>query len=309
MKKIIILLLPLIFTAQACDIILGTGDSGSGPRGVFISSDSGDTWAMGKSLTDDDLDRFAVNRVFIEDSRPNNLLAASQNGGVLASETNGQGWGVLLPDFAGYDMFINPTNDQEIFAAGTRGTLGTILRSKDRGRSWVQIYNTPRGQVAVTVLGFEPGNARVVYAGQSSGTIIKTTNGGETWNTAFDFTDRVVDLGIGRSTIYALTVTSGLKKSTDAGTTWTQVTLPDSPGIYNDLYMDPTDNNAIYVATNLGLFRSRNGGTSWEKLSLPAPPESNIISAFTVNPRKNTQLFAAIRSTFYRSDDSGRNWK
>lgn len=300
-----------MFTAQACDLVLGTGGGGSGPRGIFTSLDSGETWEAAVRLgeRDGDLSGVVINKIFIEEGRPNNLLAASPSSGVLGSETNGQGWGVLLPEFAGYDVFINPLNDQEIFAAGIRGSLGTILKSSNRGRAWVQIYNTPHSQAAAVVLGFEPGNTRVMYAGLTSGTIIKSTNSGETWNVVFDFTDRVGDLGIGRNTLYALTVSSGLKKSTDAGNTWRSIVLPDSPSKFNDLYMDPVDNNVLYVATSQGLFRTGNGGTSWEKLLLPAAPETNNVSAVSVNPRKGSQIFAAIRSTFYRSDDNGKNWK
>lgn len=312
-----IVLLPVFFTAQACNFlfgdIFGTSDQGSGTRGVFMSVDSGETWAeMNNSSGNAKLGNGQVNSLFIEQYNPANILAATLNAGVFASADSGESWLTLLPDFGAYDVFINPNNNQKIYAAGVVGKMAAIYRSDNRGGAWVQIYNQPNSQAQVSAMAFDSANPSIVYAGLSSGTIIKTTDGGSTWKNITNFSDRVLKLAVASNssrTVYALLATSGLKQSVDGGANWASVLLSETPGNYNDLIINGASGSTLLVATNIGLFRSDDSGRSWKKLLLPATPAANNISAVAINPENSRQIFAAIRWTFYRSDDSGGTWR
>ncbi len=309
MKKAILFLIPVMFTAQACDL-LGVNDSGSGNRGVFYSVDSGDSWQAGEPKNDElSVSGAMISKIFIEGAKPQNIIAASSNTGLMASDTHGEQWQLLLPDFTAYDSFVNPFNDQEIFAAGSKDRLAAIYKSADRGASWIQVYNEPTGKILVTVLAFDRGNPKIMYAGLSSGAVLKSSDGGDTWNALTSFENRVVKLAAAQNLIYGLAQTSGLNRSTDGGKTWARVAFTESISFFNDLYMDTSSTGTLYVATSLGLYRSIDAGATWNKLPIPATPEITDVTTVAVNPGRKNQIFAAIRSTIYRSDDGGANWR
>ncbi len=60
-------------------------------------------------------------------------------------------------------------------------------------------------------------------------------------------------------------------KTTDFGSTWTNVSgnLPLVP--VNDLFIDPADTNHLYAGNDFGVYWSTDGGTSWIKLSNGMP--------------------------------------
>mgnify|MGYP001558119072 CR=1 FL=1 len=314
MKKALFIIIPILFTAQSCNFLFGdlSGQEGSGPRGIYLSVDGGQSFeAIGQVGKDKNLSAAQVLNIFIEPGSSQNLLAATFNAGVYASENQGQNWVLLLPNFGAYAAFINPGNNQEIYAAGNRNKFPTILKSPDRGGTWVDIYSQPTAQGSVTALVSDRRNTAILYAGLTSGTVIKSLDGGQTWNALTDFDDRVQELGFSSDgrTLFALGRSSGLKKSEDAGKTWTDLVFPEKPGSYNDLAVDYQSSGTLYLATDEGLLVSFDLGANWSKLSLPATPEVNVPSAVAVNPKNNRQIFAAVRSTIYRSDDRGTTWR
>ncbi len=308
-----VLILSVLFTAQACNFFFGdlTGEQGSGPRGVFVSTDSGQSWQeAGKVSNDRNLSNAQISQVFIERGRPNNVLAASLNSGLYASEDRGQLWFPLLPNFSAHTAFINPNNSEEIFVAGTRNRLAAILKSPDRGSSWVQLFNEPNGQAAVTSMIFDSRNAAIFYAGLSTGTILRSTDFGVTWNALTNVQDRVVELLLSPDNryLYALGRTKGLKRSENGGNSWTDLEIPDQPASFHDILIDPGNSAVLYLSTDKGLFRSFDSGSTWSRVILPATLEVSNVTAVGVNPLNSRQIFAGIRSTFYRSDDSGQTW-
>src|SRR3989344_724888 len=237
--KIFLIILPIVFTAQSCDFLFGDlTSSGSGIRGVLWSVDSGDTWEAGKSGENQGLSNASIAALFIEEGMAENLLAASIDQGVFASEDRGKNWGLLLPNFVAYDVFINPSDGNLIYAAGAKDKIGSILKSSDRGGSWVQIYTEPASKVFVAALGFDPVNPRTVFAGLSTGTMIRSTDSGETWNKLTEFQDRVLEIVGRRGLVYVLTSRTGLHKSTDGGRTWTTSSTPQGISNFNDLFVE-----------------------------------------------------------------------
>lgn len=309
MTRIAVLILPVVFTAQACNLLLGSGDDGSGARGIFYSVDSGDSWTAAKPSSETlSLSGAAVSRLFIEGDKPRNIIAASSNAGLLASDSFGREWAVLLPGFSAYDAFVNPFNDREIFAAG-RGKHASIYKSADRGQSWVQVWSQPRDKIAAAVLAFDRRDPKILYAGLSSGTLLKSTDGGDTWNALGALKNGVVRLAVAGNQVYALTQTGGLHSSSDSGASWKKIEIKaQTGGKFNDLYADSAGVNLL-VAANQGLYVSPDSGASWRKLPVPATAQIADVSAVTVSPAKKSQIFAAVRSTVYRSDDNGQTFR
>ncbi|MBI4050357.1 MAG: hypothetical protein HY396_00050 [Candidatus Doudnabacteria bacterium] len=314
MKKAIIIVLPLLFTAQACNFLFGdiTGQQGSGPRGVFVSTDSGQTWQESSIVSGDkNLGNAQVSRIIIEKANNQNLLVATLNAGVFASDNQASKWFRLLPEVSAYDAFINPHNSEEIFVAGAKAKTATIMESPDRAGSWIQIYSEPVSQAAVTSLITDPRNPAVLFAGLSTGTILRSIDFGNTWNVLTDFSDRIAALALTPTglTFYMLGRSEGLRRSNDGGKNWAKIELPEKPTFYNAFNIDANNSAVLYIATDKGLFRSQDNGASFSKLLLPLTPELNNVSAVAVNPKDSRQIFAAIRATVYRSDDGGTTWR
>src|SRR3989344_1157601 len=203
--KIAFLLLPIVFTAQSCELFsTGGTQQGSGNLGVYLSVDSGDSWKAGVGTQTFQMGSVAISKIFIQSRDPKNVVAASTNAGVLASDNHGENWVVLLTGFAAQDIFINPFNEQEIFVSGSKGKLAAIYKSPDRGATWIQVYNEPSGESAVTALAYDLENPQIMYAGLSTGTMLKSADGGDTWNWFASFKDRVVEIGVRSGGVYVL---------------------------------------------------------------------------------------------------------
>ncbi len=126
----------------------------------------------------------------------------------------------------------------------------------------------------------DPTTPATMWLGSVGGGIWKTTNGGTSWQVQDDFMSNmaVATLAISPSdpnTLYAGTGEgfyngdglqgAGIFKTTNGGTTWTQLTSTNNSNFYyvNRLSIDPNNANIILAATNVGIFRSTNAGTTW----------------------------------------------
>lgn len=307
-SRIVLLILPILFTAQACNLLTGGGQQGSGSLGIFLSTDSGDSWHEGKGRGQLNLVSASIYKLFVQEGEPRNIIAASANSGIIASDDFGETWVTLLPDFVGYDVFINPADEEEIFASGAKGRLAAIYRSPDRGRTWIQVYNEPAGEGAASVLALDPNNSKIMYAGLTTGSLLQSSDGGDTWHKLTNFKDRIVDIGVGDGVIYTLNTKTGLNRSTDDGQTWTAFKTEKTDKVFNVLFMDPLDDSVVYVGSDGGLSRSMDQGETWSRLPVPASAKVANVTAIQISESSRGEIYAGVRSTIYRSDDNGTTW-
>ncbi len=198
---------------------------------------------------------------------------------------------------------------------------------------------SPNVSGRVTALAVDPTNANVIYAGGADGGVWKTTNGGTNWT---PLTDGEVSLAIGaiaidpsnHNIIYAGTgednnnldgyTGAGILKSTDGGTTWTNLPGPfvgpfDSitgGGSIGSLAVHPTSGQILLAGVTLsgndGVFRSTDGGTTWTNvLGGSGFPATGVV----FDPTNGNNAFAAIgyiggnsANGIYGSTDGGVTW-
>lgn len=163
------------------------------------------------------------------------------------------------------------------------------------------------------------------FAGASSGGIWKTSDQGESWE---NLTPELPNLSTnalaisasnpdvlyaGTGEIYADNLSfvrgNGIFKSVDHGVTWTQLESTSSNINFlsvNRIIIDPSSENALFVATNSGVYKSNDGGSTWvEKLDA-----GERVQDLDADPNNFSILYASVNSRgVYKSVDGGESWK
>jgi hypothetical protein len=173
------------------------------------------------------------------------------------------------------DPGYNGTSNQTVYLGAAQGG---VWRSRDNGATWTPLTDD-QPSLAMGAIAIDPTNPNIIYAGTGEG-------------------HRSADSYYG----------AGLLKSTDGGTTWTQITGPISttnpqqPAFLRATFMalaiNPIAPATIYAATD--------SGQTWRNLN---PANSEVDRSATdvlLDPQNPERVFAAILNLgIYRSSVGG----
>ena len=222
--------------------------------GVYKSTDAGKTWKhLGLDATRH------VSRIIVDPKNPDVVYVAAQGAlygsskerGIYKSTDGGATWRNVLfvnEKTGGVELSMDANNPRILYAAMwehgrlpwkviSGGAGSGLYKSTDRGENWEKMTEglpTEMGKMAIAV---SPTNSEKVYA------LIES--------------DSEKDLG-------------GLFSSNDGGKKWNRISddnrLTQRAWYYTELFIDPKDDNTIYVLSAAAL-RSNDGGKTWETLS------------------------------------------
>lgn len=171
---------------------------------------------------------------------------------------------------------------------------------------------------------------RVAWASGSNSTVLRTTDGGTTWQKVTVTSDKLdfrdID-AVDAQTAYVLAIGNGdasrIYKTTDSGATWTLQFKNDDPkGFYDSMSFWDRDHGIVIGDSIDGQFcilTTDNGGQSWKRVPAAAlaPAQSNE-GAFAASGT-NIALVGtshawiatggASKSRVLRTSDRGRSWK
>ncbi len=222
--------------------------------------------------------------------------------GVYKSTDAGKTWNKIGLDQTQHisRIVVDPRNHNLVLVAAQGALYSSsaergIYKSTDGGATWKKILYVD-DKTGAAELSMDMTNTRILYAamwehgrlpwkvisgGPGSG-LYKSTNGGDTWERLKDGLPEEMGkmaIAVSRSNpekVYALIESDsdkeagGLFVSTNAGKKWTRVTndhrLVQRAWYYIELFVDPKDENTIYVLSAPAL-RSIDGGKTWETLS------------------------------------------
>ncbi len=174
------------------------------------------------------------------------------------------------------------------------------------------------GNGRINAITVDPNNENIWYAGAPAGGIWKSIDAGSNWTSLFSGFLQIGVSGIAvdpnnSDIIYISTgdddaadsYSIGVFKSTDGGLTWNETGLnPTAIGsgisfLTNEITIDPTNSNVIWVGSNKGLYKTIDGGTTWKN------KKSGNITDFKLKPDDSNTIYAVSLSTFYKSTDGG----
>ncbi len=207
-------------------------------RGIFRSSDGGETWehvlALNDSTGASDLTMDMTNpRILYAgmwrgERKPWALISGAEEGGVYKTTDGGDTWTRLgggLPE-------------------GMVGKVGVSVSPADPDRIWAIIEAEPDGGV---------------YRSDDAGATWTRTNSENNLRQRAWYYTHVQADPADRNTVYALN--TGMYRSVDGGTTFEAIQVPH--GDVHDLWIYPDDADRMVVANDGGAQVSVNGGESW----------------------------------------------
>ncbi|MDP1623640.1 MAG: choice-of-anchor J domain-containing protein [Bacteroidales bacterium] len=143
------------------------------------------------------------------------------------------------------------------FISGDNNTLyvgspsGGIWKTSDGGTNWTPLGDQNAVLGVSDIVAYRPvSSPDVIYIATGD------KNGGSMWS-----------LGGGQ---YNDNNSVGVLKSTDGGTTWNATGLSFTANQYRRVYrllIHPSNNSLLYAATSVGVYKTINGGTSWTLLT------------------------------------------
>jgi sugar lactone lactonase YvrE len=284
---------------------------------------------------------------------PNTLYMASSGGGVWKTIDGGQSWQPLTDDQMTLTMgaiAIAPSSPDVIYAAtGEANNSGDsyygrgILKSSDGGVTWTLLTaNGAFDRRSFTRIVVDPADANTVYAAVASGAnglagnrgIWKSTDGGANWinttaaiSTTVSFSDVQIDPNqpnIIYAAVYGGSTVGGVYKSTNRGTSWSQLkgVSGAAPASRISIAVAKSNSQVLYVSTANGtdgtlysFMRSDDGGATFTNLTSGTPNymggQGTYDMPLIVDPSDSATVYAggqAGANGVIKSSDSGVTW-
>jgi len=184
-----------------------------------------------------------------------------------------------------------------------------------------QTYGASRVNVSgrVAAIAVDPGNGAHVLCGAAAGGIWESFDRGGSWAPRSDFSSSlavgalafdqtrpgIAYCGTGEGNFY-WSLGAGVLKSSDGGTTWTQLcTAPFVGQGFYDLKIDPANSQHMLSANTYGVYETSDGGATWMQ-------RRSIISAWSISIAPGggagAEILAACEDGLWKSTDGGMTW-
>lgn len=316
---------------------------------VTLKSDDGRHWQKQHH----GLKEWQIPEVAVSPKAPNKVFAATRGDGVWVSEDFGASWKKPCYGKRGPGkvrcLTFDPQDSNTLYA-GTEPI--DVFVSHDEARSWQRldsIWNIPWVSTVtypvaavephVRDITIDPKNPQTMYVALQVGYMLKTIDGGKSWellnkNLDCDVHTIVLHPDDGNKIFIA---TGGhdsragkapgraLYSSSDGGKSWAPMAMEFHEEYSVPLTIHPGNPNVLYSAVANGqpgqwrkrggnaqafLIHSTDAGKSWKKLEgAVSDANHSFVESFAFDPANANQMYAAQRNgDLFGSADSGASW-
>src|SRR5215471_4393559 len=242
-------------------------------------------------------------------------------------------------------LAVDPRNANVVYLGSSDGG---VWKTIDEGAHWTQLFDE-QDSLSIGSIALDPQNPDTIYVGSGAESesflgigvygdgIYKSSNGGSSWqhfdgsnfgaplsNYSGDGGARVVSIAVHPKNRHVLLAgvkfsdctalpASGIWRSVDGGSHWTQVLGSDFGG---QVVFDPTAANTAYAVLNTsfcaatagadGLYKSTDGGVTWTPI-LSYPFGSYLSYAIAPSNPQTIYVLSADPAVL-KSADGGLNW-
>ncbi len=322
----------------------------SASGGLWKSSNRGHTWrnvfADKEVSTFGDVAIAPSNRdvMYAGTGEQNNRQSSSWGNGVYRSDDGGDTWrhlGLIETRHTG-KVLVHPTDPDVVYVAALgnlwRGSEERgVYRSRNGGTTWERVLFVDEYTGAVDLV-MDSHDPETLYAatyqrlrrtwgfnggGPGSG-IHKTTDGGATWT---ELTGGIpagdkgrIGLAISESNPRVLNALvqhadadqQGTYRSEDGGASWRRVSSMDPrPMYYSELFIDPSDEDRVYVL-GTSTYKSENGGTTWTEIAERPTYDVGVHAdqhGLWINPNDSNHLYLVGDAGLWETYDQGVNFR
>ncbi len=317
-------------------------------QGAIVSLDGGATWSSWYNQSTEQ-----VYHISADNSFPYWVYATQQDAGAVRtrargdlgeitpldwSPVNGWEWGTIVPD---------PLDANMVYASG----IGLNRISMPSGQ-WISV--TPAADPALHLrsslsapIVWAPWDHHELLAGYQY--LMTTVDGGAHWRRISpDLTyppgvapppdtatppkkapppgtiESIAPSPVARGTIWVGTTNGLIKLTRDAGRTWSDVSIPNTPyptrAMIEKVEASPFDPAAAYAVVDLmragdyapHIYRTRDAGKHWEAITTGLPtgePGGSFAHVVRADPKRAGLLFAGTASGIFVSFDDGDRWQ
>lgn len=216
----------------------------------------------------------------------------------------------------GMEAAIDPSNVSIMYSTSQGGGL---KRSNNAGNNWTGIAPTNLGGGGwVTPFAINPWSPNHILAGYTD-VGVHYTQGTPTSNW-INLSSGAVGGGICNHITYAPSDTthiyvvksSSVYRTTNSGSTWTNITAGLPGGTYSYIAVDPADRDLVYVTrqtwtANNKIWRSTNGGTTWTNISGTALPNVPA-NCVTLEAGTDHGIYLGTDAGVYYLNDGLSDW-
>ena len=244
-----------------------------------------------------------IRAILVHPDNPQTLYVGTQHGPYRSTD-GGEHWqGLDFPD-AGmvvWSLLFRP-KDPQVLYCGT--APAAIYRSDNGGDSWKRLtFAEPAGMVEMgfpcrTIrLAADPNNPDAIYAGLEVGGVIRSLDGGDTWDDCTTELLQFAETDYLKSRILSKTDAEGMMDT-------------------HALVLSEAQPGTVFLATRMGLFQSPDQGQTWSDMEIWRSSPLTYTRDIQVAPSDPNTLYAALspgaltlNGSVYRSPDLGKTWQ
>ncbi len=237
---------------------------------------------------------------------------------IFTSTAGGLSWAYSSAQGGGYIRAMDFADDQNGLAVGY---AGKILKTTNAATSWQQIYGpSPIAQRNFTTVKYLTPQTIVAlggrnYTNDTIQTVIKSTDGGSTWNVIYDEAGRWFKGAyfFDATTGFAVGSKGTISKTIDGGNNWTPVNSPITNRDFNAIHFSNSTTGYIvggsYVEFDTltsfrTILKTTDGGNTWNILTDEAGGWLTAIDFLD----ENTGYIVGDAASYYKTINGGNAW-